>query len=81
MKNTLLHTLFFSCFLLISVLGQAQEKQLEKADQKYDRYAFIDAQKIYLNVAEEGYRSPQLFKRLGNSYYFNAEFEDAAKWY
>ncbi len=81
MKNTLLHTLFFSCFLLISVLGQAQEKQLEKADQKYDRYAFIDAQKIYLKVAEEGYRSPQLFKRLGNSYYFNAEFEDAAKWY
>jgi outer membrane protein OmpA-like peptidoglycan-associated protein len=81
MKNNLLHTLFFSCFVLLSVLGQAQEKQLEKADQKYDRYAFIDAQKIYLKVAEEGYRSSQLFKRLGNSYYFNAEFEDAAKWY
>ncbi len=32
-------------------------------------------------MAEKGYKSVDMFKKLGNSYYFNAEMDKAAKWY
>ena len=34
-----------------------------------------------LHLAEKGYKSAELFKKLGNSYYFNGELDKAAKWY
>lgn len=60
---------------------QAQEKELSKADKKFESYAFIDAQKIYLRLAGDGYESPELFQKLGDSYYFNAKYEESAQWY
>jgi len=59
----------------------AQEKRLARADENFDRYAFVDARKIYLDVAESGYTSADLYKKLGDSYYFNAELEESVKWY
>ena len=59
----------------------AQERQLRKADKSYDSYAFIDAIAVYEQVAEEGYRSSELFKKLGNAYYYNADLSAASKWY
>lgn len=76
-KKYLLYTLL-SLFVLV---GYAQEKQLEKADEKYDSYAFINAIEIYEKVAEEGYKSKELFEKLGNAYYFNADLISASKWY
>ncbi|QKX07604.1 OmpA family protein [Aquimarina sp. TRL1] len=67
--------------VLVPKFFMAQERQLEKADLKFKRYAFIDARKIYLDVAESGYSSSDLYKKLGDSYYFNGELEDASKWY
>lgn len=63
------------------VIGYAQERKLNKANQKYDQLAFVDATEVYLNVAQSGYKSEELFKKLGNSYYFNANYEEASKWY
>ncbi|MDP3788423.1 MAG: carboxypeptidase regulatory-like domain-containing protein, partial [Candidatus Chromulinivorax sp.] len=51
------------------------------ADKKYDGYAYVDAIKTYERIAEKGYKSADLFKKLGNAYYFNAQFDKAAKWY
>ena len=70
--------------MLLSVLtlnGYAQKAAVEKADKKYDRYAYIDAIKTYERVAAKGYKSVDMFQKLGNAYYFNAELEKAAKWY
>jgi outer membrane protein OmpA-like peptidoglycan-associated protein len=47
----------------------------------FEGYAFIDAQKIYLEVARSGYESENLFKKLGDSYYFNNDQEKALEWY
>ena len=58
-----------------------QDKELSKADKKFESYAFIDAQKIYLRLANEGYESEELFQKLGDSYYFNAKYEESAKWF
>ncbi|WP_241507276.1 OmpA family protein [Aquimarina sediminis] len=59
----------------------SQEKKLQKAKDQYDRYQYIDAQETYLKVVKKGYRSADLFMNLGDSYYFNSQFEDALKWY
>ncbi|MDQ6470617.1 OmpA family protein [Flavobacterium sp. LHD-80] len=77
MKN---HRLF--CLIILNVFyGYSQESKVKLGDKKYDDYAYIDAIKTYERVANKGYKSEDLFKKLGNSYYFNSEFEGAAKWY
>jgi outer membrane protein OmpA-like peptidoglycan-associated protein/tetratricopeptide (TPR) repeat protein len=67
----------------ITILGTAlgQERLLEKADEKYDEYSFRPAIDIYKKVREKGFSSPDLLKRLGNSYYFNANYEEASEIY
>lgn len=54
---------------------------MKLANKEYENYAFIDAIKTYEKVAEKGYKSAEMFKKLGNSYYFNAQLDKAAKWY
>ena len=70
-------------FLLIGFyfVSFGQTSQLKTADKKYDKYSYIDAIEIYEKVAEKGHKSAELFKKLGNSYYFNAELDKAARWY
>ncbi len=70
-----------SISLVVSYTALAQEKRLEKANESFDQYAFVDARKIYLDVARNGYASADLYKKLGDSYYFNAELEESVKWY
>ena len=77
-KYILLCTTVVSVFLSNSF---AQQGKIVSGDKKYDNYAYIDAIKTYQRVAEKGYKSEDLFKKLGNSFYFNSEFEKAAKWY
>lgn len=73
--------------LLITIIGAfsfssyAQQSKINNADKKYDGYAYIDAIKTYEKVAAKGYKSEDMFKKLGNAYYFNSDFQNAAKWY
>ncbi|MFH6968066.1 OmpA family protein [Flavobacterium sp. FlaQc-28] len=70
------------CLILLNIFyGYSQQSKVNSGDKKYDGYAYVDAIKTYERVAEKGYKSEDLFKKLGNSYYFNSEFEGAAKWY
>lgn len=59
----------------------AQKTQLKKAEKAYEQYSYIDAQEIYLKVVADGYRSAEILKKLGNTYYFNADYKNASKWY
>jgi outer membrane protein OmpA-like peptidoglycan-associated protein/tetratricopeptide (TPR) repeat protein len=59
----------------------SQKAQVASADKNYDKYAYIDAIKTYERVAEKGYKSVEMFQKLGNAYYFNAELSKAEKWY
>lgn len=79
MKNYIL-----LCVTIVSVFsfnGYSQKAKIAAADKKYDSYAYIDAIKTYERVAEKGYKSEDMFQKLGNSYYFNSDFEKSAKWY
>ncbi|MGJ8593356.1 MAG: OmpA family protein [Aquaticitalea sp.] len=59
----------------------SQVGKLEKANLKYDKYDYIDARQIYLKVVEKGYKSAEIYRKLGDTYYFNSEYSGAAKWY
>ena len=54
---------------------------MERADEQYKQYSFSPAIDIYKKVLDKGYSSPDLLKRLGNSYYFNAKYQEAAQTY
>ena len=79
MKNYIL-----LCLIIVNVFSfdsYAQQSKIKAADKKYDSYAYVDAIKTYEKVADKGYKSEDMFKKLGNAYYFNSNFEGAAKWY
>lgn len=65
----------------ISALGVtlAQEKLLNKGNEKYEEYSFRPAIDIYKRVLDKGFVSADLLKKLGNSYYFNSEYKEAAE--
>lgn len=74
-------SLVFLVIFLSTEISYGQRAQLKKAEKAYEEYAYIDAQEIYLKVISDGYRSAQILKQLGNTYYFNADYPNAAKWY
>src|SRR6187402_1201694 len=76
-KN-LLYSLLLSVFFLH---GFAQKTTIAKAENNYDRFAYVDAIDNYEKVAEKGYQDEKMFQKLGNSYYFKAELQAALKWY
>ncbi|MCX2838494.1 OmpA family protein [Salinimicrobium sp. MT39] len=73
--------LYIILFLFAFLSIEAQESKLDKAERQYENYGYINAREIYLKVAQKGFESEELFQRLGNSYYFNAAYEDALVWY
>jgi outer membrane protein OmpA-like peptidoglycan-associated protein/tetratricopeptide (TPR) repeat protein len=79
MKNIIL--LYITIVSVFSFNIYSQKARVTAADKKYDNYAYIDAIKTYERLAEKGYKSVDMFKKLGNANYFNGELEKAAKWY
>ncbi|MCK0147293.1 OmpA family protein [Arenibacter sp. F26102] len=74
----------FLLTLLFSVIGNvviAQDRLVNKADEKYRDYSFSPAIDIYKRVLDKGYSSADLLMKLGNSYYFNADYKEASKIY
>ncbi|MDP2541620.1 flagellar motor protein MotB [Tenacibaculum discolor] len=75
------YLIFYFLFALLSTSAFAQIALVEKANTKYNTYDFIDARKIYLKVVEKNYGSAEIYRKLGNTYYFNSNYSKAAKWY
>ncbi|MBW2938862.1 OmpA family protein [Aureisphaera sp. CAU 1614] len=71
-------TLFVTLF---SISSFSQEGKVKKGDKDFDRFEYIDAREIYLKVVENGYQSAQLYENLGDTYYWNSDYANAAKWY
>jgi tetratricopeptide (TPR) repeat protein len=72
---------YITIISFVSFNGNAQDSKFYVTDKVSDKYAYIDVIKTYERIAEKGYKSADLFKKLGDSYYSNANFEKAAKWY
>lgn len=72
---------FALCLIFTSFLSFGQARKERKADREFENYAYIDAIKVYENMADQGHVNTSILSRLGDSYYFNGKFIDAYKWY
>jgi len=75
-------TLYLSLFVFgfFSVVF-SQQKKIEKAGNKYDNFAYVDAINVYEKVANKGFVSEEILKKLGNAYFFQGNYPSALKWY
>ncbi|MEN8799621.1 MAG: flagellar motor protein MotB, partial [Flavobacteriaceae bacterium] len=78
MKRVLLFILIFTG---LQTAVWAQEKHLARADEAYAEYSFVPAIDIYQKVLDRGFESADLLRKLGDSYYFNANYVKAAEFY
>lgn len=75
-KNSITLVLLFT-----GVFGSSQTSQLKMADKKYEHFAYVDASEIFERIVAKGYKSPDVYKKIGNSYYFQGKLQEASKWY
>lgn len=73
--------LLFALLMAFAINVYSQNSKITKADKSYENYAYIDAIRTYERIVEKGYKSADMLKKLGNSYYFNSELDKANKWY
>lgn len=77
-KNILKIALLLS---LCPLVMTAQEKQMAAAGKLFNEYAYIDAINEYKQIASRGYKSAELYEKLGDAYYYNGDLEKSVKWY
>ena len=77
------HKVKFILVMLLFVHGltKAQERLIQKGNEKFESYSFSPAIDIYKKVLDKGYVSADLLRKLGNSYYYNADYKEAADTY
>jgi len=80
MKNRIIY-LVLVCIASISTQAQSGKTKEAKADKQYDKFAYVDAIKTYERIFAKGYKSQDMLQKLGDSYYFKADLDNAAKWY
>lgn len=68
-------------FLFLTALCFGQKRIIENGEKLYNHLNYVDTQDIYQKVADQGYDSPDLFKRLADSYYLTAAYDQSAIYY
>ena len=71
----------FAFLCSTSLLFAQHDRELQKANEMYKNFAYVDAIKIYEKIAKQGYVNQDMLESLGNSYYYNAEYKNALQWY
>ncbi|PVW16335.1 OmpA family protein [Marixanthomonas spongiae] len=81
MKPISQKSIFFLVLFFTVSVSFSQRNEIKKANKDFDKFAYIDAREIYLKVIEDGYQSAEIFQKLGDTYYWNSDYDNAAKWY
>lgn len=66
--------------LLFPIIALAQQP-LRRADAKFEKESYISAIKIYEHLANKGKGTAEIYEKLGDANYFNANYIQAQKWY
>lgn len=67
--------------LAFSLASLGQNGKIQSVKDDYRDFAYVKTSEVLLEVANKGYKSVDLFQKLANSFYFNNQMEEAAKWY
>ncbi|MFS4491365.1 OmpA family protein [Maribacter sp. 2308TA10-17] len=79
MRNKIIRLCLVSVIALFS--ANAQDRKIAKANKSFADYNYYKAISQYEALVENGNTSPEIYQNLGDAYYFNASYEEAAKWY
>lgn len=74
----------YICIALVGLFAlstYAQNGKIKSVQDDYKDFAYVKTSEVLLEVANKGYKSVDLFQKLANSYYYNNDMENAAKWY
>ncbi len=67
--------------ILLANVSFSQSSKVAKANNQFDKYDYINAREIYLKVVENGFASAEIYKKLGDTYYYNSDYINAVNWY
>ena len=76
-----LYKILFTFLTFIAINSYAQKATINKATYDYNNFSYVKTTDILLEVANKGFKSVDLFEKLGNSFYFNNKMEEASIWY
>lgn len=79
--KTFLQYLFTLLILCFVCKLNAQQKLIKNAHELYDQYAYAEAIESYKYIIQKGNGLLETYKRLADCYYYNANLENAARWY
>ena len=72
----------YIALLLVFPMGLlAQNRALQKAEKTFTKEAYVSAIQIYERLANKGMGSEQIYEKLGDANYFNANYIAAEQWY
>lgn len=63
------------------LLKPSEEKKVTDSTKSAKKYVYVHLIKTYERIAEKGYKSVEIFQKLGDTYFFDEQYEKAAKWY
>ncbi|WP_299112556.1 OmpA family protein [uncultured Winogradskyella sp.] len=73
--------ILFAFVIVISSNAFAQKGKIQSVKNDYRNFAYVKTSEVLLEVANNGYKSSDLFQKLANSFYFQNKMEEASKWY
>jgi outer membrane protein OmpA-like peptidoglycan-associated protein len=75
MKKSLLLSFLFP------VLVFSQQKEIKKAEEKFNDGHYVESIKIFENLIDKGVETADILEKLGDANYLNANYAEANKWY
>lgn len=66
---------------LFPLLVFSQQKEIKKAEEKFNDGHYIESIKIFENLIDKGVETAPVFEKLGDANYLNANYAEANKWY
>ncbi|MEY4011538.1 MAG: hypothetical protein RIT22_662 [Bacteroidota bacterium] len=72
---------YIALLLLFPITIVAQNRTLQKAEKTFTKESYVSAIQIYERLANKGMGSEQIYEKLGDANYFNANYAQAEQWY
>ena len=80
-KNIKMALVFLMICFADICMTKAQDRKIDKANQAYNEFAFIEAAKLYEEAISKGDSSFDIYTKLGDCYYYNGKYPQAATYY
>lgn len=73
--------IYILCLLFSLISTYAQDRKKEIAERAFKNFSFLKAARHYQDLVDRGYSSKEIYKNLGDSYYYIARYKEAADCY